>query len=81
LGTWTTGKARKWRGWGVNPYKGGKGGRSPRSSFIPQTANLTGRVWLLEARGAWTPLPPNKGGEKVLPDLNTGLTYVGIYGT
>jgi hypothetical protein len=48
---WTTGKARKWvhgvggglilvrvggGGGGVNPYKGWKGGRSLRTSFIPR---------------------------------------------
>ncbi len=70
FGTWTTGKARKWvrgvgggiilvRGGGrVNPYKGWNGGRSPRTSFIPQTANLTGSVRLLEARGHGHPSHP-----------------------
>ncbi len=30
-------------------------------------------------QGAWPPLPPKKGGGRVLTALNTGLTYVGIY--
>ncbi len=53
-------------GGGDNPYKGWKGGRSP-SSFR-----------LLD-QGPWPPLPPKKGGGRVLTALNTGFTYVGIY--
>ena len=30
-------------------------------------------------QGAWLPLPPKKGGGRVLTALNTGLTYVGTY--
>ncbi len=68
---WTTRKARKWvganpckgGGGGVNPYKGWKGGRSPCTSFIPQTANLTCSVQLLEARGRGRPSHQIRVGE------------------
>jgi hypothetical protein len=79
LSMWTTGKARKWArgvggglilvrvgGWGgggVNPYKGWKGSRSPCTSFIHQTADLTGSVRLLEARGRGRPSHQIRAGE------------------
>jgi hypothetical protein len=80
-----------WRGRGANPYEGGgggvnpckgwKGGCSPRTSFIPQTADLTGSVRLLEARGRGCPAHQRRegGGGKGSTCVSTGLTYVGIY--